>query len=140
LTTTPHPHPYIIGSLSQGRDIRVSQQCRLHYEIKLFKDKVLCDVSPIEVCDFLLGQPYMWKCHAFYESRPRSVIITLGDQIYKVSEAVPTTMVSLISVKQCRKVVSHIERFFLFMVQSEGERKFIAIVKTFVRGLSAQHQ
>jgi hypothetical protein len=42
----------------------------------------------------------------FYESRPRSVIITLGDKLYKVQKEVPTTKVSLISTKQCIKVVS----------------------------------
>ena len=78
LPTMPHPQPYNIGWLSQGRDLRVSQQCRLPYAIKPFKDEVLCDVAPLEVCDVLLGQPYMWKRHAVYESRPRGVIITLG--------------------------------------------------------------
>jgi hypothetical protein len=44
LSTTPHPQPYNIGWLRQGRDIRVSQQCRLSYDIQPFKDEVLCDV------------------------------------------------------------------------------------------------
>jgi hypothetical protein len=39
----------------------------------------------------------MWKCHVVYESRPHSVIITLGGQLYRVLEVVPTTVVSLIS-------------------------------------------
>ena len=78
LPTMPHPQPYNIEWLNQGRDLRASQQCRLPYAIKPFKDEVLCDVSPLEVCDVLLGQPYMWKRHAIYESRPRSVINTLG--------------------------------------------------------------
>jgi hypothetical protein len=29
----------------------VSQQCHLPYDIKPFKDEVLCDISPLEVCD-----------------------------------------------------------------------------------------
>jgi hypothetical protein len=33
LSTTPHPQPYSIGWLRQGRDLRVSQQCRLSYGI-----------------------------------------------------------------------------------------------------------
>ena len=57
LPTTPHPQPYNIGWLSQGRDIRVSQKCRLPYSIKPFKDEVVCDVAPLEVCGVLLGQP-----------------------------------------------------------------------------------
>jgi hypothetical protein len=106
LTTTLHPHPYTIDWLSHGWDIYVNQQCRLHYDIKPFKDKILCDVTPLEFCGVFLGQPYMWMCHVIYESRRRSVIITLGYQLYMIPEAVPTTMVSLISAKQCRKVVS----------------------------------
>ena len=78
LSTMPHPQPYNIRWLSQGRDRRLSQQCHLPYAIKPLKDEVLCDISPLEVYDVLLGQPYMWKHHAAYESRPRSVIITFG--------------------------------------------------------------
>jgi hypothetical protein len=59
LLTTPHPQPYNIGWLHQRRDLHVSQQCRLSYDIHPFKDEVLCDVAPLDVCDVLLGQPYM---------------------------------------------------------------------------------
>jgi hypothetical protein len=99
LLTTPHPKPYTIGLLHQGSDLRIRQQCRLLYNMKPFKDEVLCDVSPIEVCDVLLGQPYLWKCHAIYESRPRSVIITLNRKLYRIPEAVPPSAISLISAK-----------------------------------------
>jgi hypothetical protein len=95
LPTTPHPQPYNISWLRQGRDLRVSQQCRLPYDIKPFKDEVLCDIAPFEICDVLLGQPYLWKRHAVYESRPRSVIITLGRQLYRISEVAPLTAISL---------------------------------------------
>jgi hypothetical protein len=81
---TLHPQPYTIGWLRQGRDLRVIQQCRLPYDIKPFKDEVLCDIDPLEVCDVLLGQPYLWKHHVVYESRPRSVIITLGRKLYRI--------------------------------------------------------
>jgi hypothetical protein len=91
LSTKPHPQPYNIEWLHQGRDLRVSQQCFLFYGIQPFKDEVVCDFSPVDVCDVVLGQPYMWKCHVVYESRPRSVIITLGGQLYRITEVVPTT-------------------------------------------------
>ena len=81
LLTTPHLQPYTIGWLHQGSDIHVSQQYRLLYDIKPFKDKVLFDVYPLEFCDVLLGQPYLWKCHVVYDSRPLSVIITLHKKL-----------------------------------------------------------
>jgi hypothetical protein len=58
LLTMPHPQPNTIGWLCQGSDLHLSQQCRLAYDIKPFKDEVLCDVSPLKFCDVLLGQPY----------------------------------------------------------------------------------
>eukprot|EP00253_Pinus_taeda_P024804 PITA_24804 len=61
LPTTPHPQPYSIGWLHEGRDLKVFQHCHLPYSIKPFTDEVLCDVTPLDVCDVLLGQPYLWK-------------------------------------------------------------------------------
>jgi hypothetical protein len=59
LSMTLNPQPYTIGWLHQGRDLCVNQQCCLPYGIKTFKDEVLCDISPLEVCDVILGQPYL---------------------------------------------------------------------------------
>ena len=103
LPTTLCTHTYTIGWLHQGSDIHINQQCRLSYDIKPFKDEVLCDVSSLEVCDVLLGQPYLWKHHVVYESRPHSVIITLNRKLYKIPEAVPPSVISLISAKKCKK-------------------------------------
>jgi hypothetical protein len=55
---------------------------------------------PLEICDVLLGKPYLWKHHVVYDSRPRNVIITLGRQLYKILEVVLPTAISLIFVKQ----------------------------------------
>jgi hypothetical protein len=76
------------------------------YDIKTFKDKVFCDISPIEFCDVLLGQICLWKRHDVYDSRPRSVIITLDRQLYMIPELTPPTAISLISIEQCSKVIS----------------------------------
>ena len=81
LSTTPHPQPCTIGWLHHGRDLCVNQQCRLPYSIKRFIDEILCDVDPLEVYDVLLGQPYLWKRHVVYESRPRTLVITLVNKL-----------------------------------------------------------
>jgi hypothetical protein len=117
--TTPHPQPYNIGWLRQGRNLCFNQLCRLSYGIQPFKDEVLCDVSPLDVCDVLLGQPYMWRHRVVYESRPRSVIVTLGGHLYKMPEVVPT----IVPPKKCRKVVSHTAKFSFFTICSKGEQR-----------------
>jgi hypothetical protein len=135
-----HPQPYTIGWLHQGSDLCVSQQCRLSYDIKPFKDEVLCDVSPLEVCNVILGQPYLWKRHVVYESRPRSVIITLNRKLYRIPEAVPPSVISLISAKQCRKVISQTGKFVFFMILSQSKRKITATSRASMTDLSTQQK
>jgi hypothetical protein len=84
LSITPHRQPYNIGWPRQGRDLHVIQQCRFSYDIQSFKDEVLCDVAPLDVCDVLLVQPYMWKRLVVYECRPCSFIVSLGRHLYRI--------------------------------------------------------
>jgi hypothetical protein len=137
-STTSHPQPYTIGWLRQGSDLRVSQQCRLSYDIKPFKDKVLCDVAPLKVCDVILGQPYLWKRRVVYESRPHSVIISLNRKLYRIPEAVPPSAISLISAKQCRKVISQTGKFVFFMILSQNKRKITTTSRVSTSDLSTQ--
>jgi hypothetical protein len=46
-------------------------------------------------------------------SRPHSVIITLNRKLYRIPEAVPPSVISLISAKQCRNVISLTRKFYL---------------------------
>jgi hypothetical protein len=100
----------------------------------------LCDVAPLEVCDVLLGQPYLWKHHVVYESRPRSVIITLDKKLYRIPEVVPPTAISLISAKQCRKVISQTGKFVFFVIHAQSEWKVAATSMASVTGLSMQQK
>ena len=110
------------------------------YGIKPFKDEVLCDVAPLKVCDVLLGQPYLWKCHVVYESRPRNVIITLSKKLYRIPEVVPPSAISLISAKKCRKVISQTRKFVFLMICSQNKRKITTTSRVSAVDLSAQQK
>jgi len=126
LLKTPNPQPYIIRWLLQGWYIFINQQCCLPYNIKPFTDEVLCYVSPLEFCDVLLGQPFLWKNHVMYESIPHTVIITLGRKIYRVLEVAPPISISLISTKQCSKIISLTGKFVFFSIFSQSKDNIMA--------------
>src|ERR1700678_4197710 len=78
----------------------------------------------------------MWKHHAIYESRPRSVIITLGGHLYRIPEVVPTTA----PPKQCCKVVSHTTKFIFSTICSKGEQKDTATTTASAQAPSIQQK
>jgi hypothetical protein len=127
LLTTAHPQLYTIGWLHQGRDLRVSQQCHLPYNIKPFTDEVLCDIDPLDVFDVLLGQLYLWKRHPMYESRPRAVIITLGNKLYRIPKIALPTTISLGTAKQCSKLISKNRKFVFLMICPQEKRNTMAM-------------
>jgi hypothetical protein len=138
LPMTPHPYPYTIGWSSPRKRSPHQPIVSLPYEIKPFKDEVLCDISPLEVCDVLLGQPYLWKRHVMYESRPHNVIITLGRQLYRIPEVAPPTTISLISTKQCSKVISQTRKFIFFVICAHSKKKVAATSVASTQSLSLQ--
>ena len=140
LPTTPHLQPYSFRWLHQGRDLRVSQQCRLPYNINPFTYEVLCDVAPLNVFDVLLGQPYLWKQHAMYESRPHGVIVTLGNKLYKILEVALPNTTFLSSTKKCNKIISQTRKFIFFLVHSQSKGKIVATSMAPGNGSSTQQK
>jgi hypothetical protein len=118
---TPHPQPYTFGWLCQGRYLWVNQQCHLPYDIKPFKYEVLCDISPLEFFDVIFGQRYLWKHHVVYDYRPRSVIITISRQLYRIPEVGNPIAICLISARQCSKVISQTGKFMFFVIHAHSK-------------------
>ena len=61
-----------------------------------------------------------------YESTPRSVIITLGNNLYRTSEVVLPPVISLTTAKQCSKIVSQTRKFIFLTTRSQGKNNIVA--------------
>ena len=61
LKTEPHPHPYSIQWLNQGKGLQVSTRCLIALSIgKSYKDELWCDILPMDACHILLGRPWLF--------------------------------------------------------------------------------
>jgi hypothetical protein len=58
LETTAHPTPYKVSWLQKGHQVTVTQQCLVNFKIGGYRDEILCDVIPMDVCHVLLGRPW----------------------------------------------------------------------------------
>lgn len=56
-----HPNPYRVSWLQKGHPLLVDEQCEVEFQIGRYKDKVICDIMPMDVCHILLGRPWQYN-------------------------------------------------------------------------------
>jgi len=57
LQLIPHPKPYKLQRINEDGELVVDKQVKVELSMGNYKDKVLCDIVPMEACHILLGRP-----------------------------------------------------------------------------------
>jgi len=73
-----------------------------------------------------------------YELRPRAIIITLGNSLYRIPEVAPPTSTSLITTKKGSKLISQTRKFIFCLVHSQSKGKIITTSMTPAKHSSMQ--
>ena len=70
LSVSPHPSPYTIQWLNQGKGLQISSRCLLGFSIgKSYKDEIWCDIVPMDACHVLLGRPWLFDRSVMHDGR-----------------------------------------------------------------------
>jgi hypothetical protein len=69
LETIEHPSPYRVSWLQKGHQVNITKQCLVEFEIGGYKDEILCDFIPIDVCHLLLGRPWKYDRNVIHDGR-----------------------------------------------------------------------
>jgi hypothetical protein len=69
LKTRKHPSPYRVTWLQKGHQVRVTKQCLVNFKMGEYRDEILCDVIPMDVCHVLLGRPWQFDRHVVHDGR-----------------------------------------------------------------------
>ena len=56
LNKIKHLVPYKLSWLQKGHQILVSEHCEIDLQVGTYKDIIICDVIPMDVCHILLGR------------------------------------------------------------------------------------
>jgi hypothetical protein len=64
----------------------------------------------------------------------------LNKKLYRIPKAVPPSVISLISAKQCRKVISQTRKFVFFVIHSQNEKNIAATFRVSATDLSTQQK
>ena len=60
LPTTPHPQPYGLQWITDGKGDVVQRQCHVTFSIGHYKDSVICDVITMDATHLLLGRSWQF--------------------------------------------------------------------------------
>jgi len=55
--------------LQKGHQLLVDEQCEVEFQIGKYKDNILCDVMPMDVCHILLGRPWQFDRGAVHDGK-----------------------------------------------------------------------
>jgi len=69
LNKVKHPTPYKVSWLQKGHQLLVNEQCEVDLQVGSHKDRILCDVMPMDVCQILLGRPWQYDRNAIHEGK-----------------------------------------------------------------------
>jgi hypothetical protein len=69
LETTAHLTLYKVSWLQKGHQVTITQQCLVNFKIGGYRDEILCDVIPMDVCHVLLGRPWKYDRNVIHDGR-----------------------------------------------------------------------
>ena len=69
LKTKKHPKPYKVSWLQKGHQLFLNEQCEVEFQLGSYKDKIMCDVMPMDICHILLGRPWQYDRGAMHDGK-----------------------------------------------------------------------
>ena len=62
----------------------VNEQAWVEFSIVGYKDKLLCDVLPMDACHVLLGRSWQFDREVVYDGRENSITFKKGGKTFKI--------------------------------------------------------
>eukprot|EP00253_Pinus_taeda_P003705 PITA_03705 len=112
-----HPNPYRVSWLQKGHQLLVDEQSEVEFQIGRYKDKIICNIMPMDVCHILLGRPWQYdrkvthdgvmNCYKFEKDVVRHTLVPIREE--KETAEVNETKALLMSGKHFLKQVENSE-------------------------------
>jgi hypothetical protein len=126
LETISHPISYKVSWLQKGHQVTVTKQCLVEFKIGGYKDEILCDFIPMDVCHLLLGRPWKYDRNVVRDGRKNTYTLEKNGRTHmllpiednKVKEEKRNTIIFMSG------------RELLDEVKEEEEMQFVVVRKT----------
>ncbi|XP_020262299.1 uncharacterized protein LOC109838254 [Asparagus officinalis] len=123
LKTVKHPKPYPLGWIQKEAGLSVINQCTFRFVLhESYIDDVTCDIVPLDVCQVILGNPYLWNRYAVYDRWAQKYrFIKDGEQFIFCLVSLPQKT-SLATMTQVKRLVNASKKFVLLFIRPYEEQ------------------
>ena len=63
----------------------MNEQCDVEFQISTYKDVVLCDIIPMDVCLILIGRPWQYDKKDFHDGRKNTYSLEMDGRRHTLS-------------------------------------------------------
>ncbi|KAK1377226.1 hypothetical protein POM88_033419 [Heracleum sosnowskyi] len=107
-----------IGWIQKDSGLSVTQQCTFRFALhESYIGEIISDVVPIDVCQVIFGNPYLWDRYALYDMRNRKYTFTKDGAQFVIRVVQPPQGINLITTAQAKRLVNACGKFVLLMVR-----------------------
>jgi hypothetical protein len=126
METIAHLKPYKVSWLHKGHQVMVTKQCLVEFKIGGYRDEIICDVIPMDVCHIRLGRPWQFDRNVIHDGRKNTYTLEKNGRTHmllpieeKKVKREANTSILLMSRKELLKEV-----------KKEQEMQFVVVRKT----------
>lgn len=122
LKMTPHPRPYPLGWIQKDVEMRITKQCTFKFAITdRCIDEVTCEVVPLDVCQVILGSPYLWDRDAIHYRRQCKYKFVKDGKEYNINACKPQSTTTLVTATQAKRMVNGCRKFVVLMIRHKEQ-------------------
>jgi hypothetical protein len=67
LETVAHPCPYKVLWFQKGPKVKTTKQFLVEFKIGGYREEILCDVIPMDICHLLFGRPWKYEINVVHD-------------------------------------------------------------------------
>jgi hypothetical protein len=114
LETILHPSPYKVSWIQKGHQVNVTKQCLVEFKIGGYKDEILCDVIPMNVCHLLLGRPWKYERNMIHDGRKNTYTLDKNGRMHMLlpikNQEVKTEMRNIVLLMSGKELLKEVKK------------------------------
>jgi hypothetical protein len=114
LETIVHPSPYRVSWLQKGHQVNVTKQCLVEFKIGGYKDEILCDVIPMDVCHLFLGRPWQYDRNVIHDGRKNTYTLDKNGRMHMLlpikNQEVKTKMSNIVLLMSGKELLKEVKK------------------------------